>query len=84
MSIDDALHELDALGGHGTADFIVQEDGSVVHDVTVFTRPLQGKHPREFLAEASALGVIRPGDRIQVPAQGGGYSYVRIIRPGHV
>lgn len=79
MSIEDAINDLSTKHS-GTADFIVLDDGTVIHDVTVFTAKLGGSTPREFFSQAAADGTIRPGDRVQVPANNGRYDFVRIIR----
>lgn len=81
MSIDEAISDL-TTKGHGTAEFIVDADGHVRHDVTVFTLKLDGQQPSAaFFQAAMAVGAIRANDRIQIPANKGQYDIVRIIRP---
>lgn len=81
MSIDEAIKDLTSKG-HGTAEFVVDADGTMRHDVTVFTLKLDGQLPSAaFFQAATAVGAIRPGDRIQIPANKGQYDIVRIIRP---
>jgi hypothetical protein len=76
-----AIEDLQARG-FGTAEFLVDQDGNLIHVETAFTAQLQkGESLADFLARAKVEGIWQPGDRIQVPAQNKRTEYVRIIRP---
>jgi hypothetical protein len=76
-----ALEELTERG-FGTAEFLVDHEGNLIHVETVFTAQLdKGESLADFIARAKVEGIWRPGDRIQVPAQNKRTEYVRIIRP---
>lgn len=68
--------------GFGTAEFLVDSEGNLIHVETVFTAQLhKGESLADFIARAKTEGVWQHGDRIQIPAQNKRTEYVRIIRP---
>jgi len=76
-----ALDDLQARG-FGTAEFLVDSEGNLIHIETVFTAQLEkGESLADFIARARVEGIWQHGDRIQVPAQNKRTEYVRIIRP---
>jgi hypothetical protein len=80
MTVREAIDELTEKR-HGTAEFFVDEYGDPVHVETVFTVQMDaGEEPESFFARLKQ-SILHPGDRIQLPANGGKYSFARIIRP---
>jgi hypothetical protein len=81
---EQTIHALDELTerGFGTAEFLVDQDGNLIHVETVFTAQLgKTESLADFIARAKIEGIWRHGDRIQIPAQNRRTEYVRIIRP---
>lgn len=81
MTVREAIDELTEKR-HGTAEFLVDEYGDPIHVETVFTVQMNdGEDPNSFFARLKRSALWRPGDRVQLPANGGKYSFARIIRP---
>lgn len=81
MTVREAIDELTEKG-HGTAEFLVDDEGNPIHVETVFTVQMdKGEDPDSFFARLKRLALWQPGDRVQLPANGGKYSFARIIRP---
>ena len=65
-----ALDEL-TRRGFGTAEFLVDEAGNLIHTETVFTAQLErGESLADFIARAKIEGIWQYGDRIQIPQFG--------------
>lgn len=76
-----AIADLTARG-FGTAEFLVDQDGNLIHVESVFTVQLgKGESMADFIARAKIEGTWQYGDRIQMPNQNGKMDFVRIIRP---
>lgn len=68
--------------GFGTAEFLVDEQGNLIHVESIFTVQLgKNESMADFIARARLEGTWQHGDRIQIPNQNGRMDFVRIIRP---
>jgi hypothetical protein len=77
----DALDDL-TKRKHGTGEFLVDQDGNLIHIESVFTVQVEdGESMADFIARARLEGTWQHGDRVQVPVQDGKTRFVRIIRP---
>lgn len=80
MTAATILNRLEAHG-HGCAYFEVNAAGELEHRGTLETHKLRpGESYEALITRLRAAGILRPGDKVEVPANGA-IQHVRVIHP---